>query len=101
MMLHADGGLPPGSTCACSPCPVHEWLLERFCRTHARVRSAPHADAAVAQRRKDEAVLRPSWEPEPPFAARRSRNSCVALLVLASSKGIAASRRYRLFIAPS
>src|SRR5215204_538403 len=100
-MLQPDGWLPPGSTGACSPLPVQAWMLARFCNVHARVSSAPHADAAVAHSRNDEAVLRPSCEMAPPFAVTRSRNSCVALFVLASSRGMAASRRYRLLSAPS
>ncbi len=74
MMLHADGWLPPGLVSACSPWPVHDVVFLRFSSVQARVSSAPHFVAAVAQSRNDDAVCVPSSEMSPPLAVTRSMN---------------------------
>ncbi len=88
VMPQSPGMLAPGSCTACSPPAVHSWTSPRLAITQSRVRSAPHAWAAVAQRRKAEVACSPSDEVSPPAAETRSMYFWVAEPASACSKGM-------------
>src|SRR3954471_20637562 len=73
----------PGSVTACSPPPVHACTLRSSVHTQSRVRFAPHAPAALAQRSHADSAVSPSeaiFLLEPAYLSISWRYCCAATL---------------------